>query len=77
MPTMDVEEWAREFSRPGALWFAKRLSANDTQQTGAHQAGPYIPKQMAFEVFPELCQPEPPPGVNKETNLIAYRLAFG
>lgn len=30
----------------------KRLSANDTGATGAHQSGPYIPKSIAFSLCP-------------------------
>ena len=37
--------------------FAKRLAANDTLATKAHQAGPYIPKSIAFEIFPSLNNP--------------------
>jgi hypothetical protein len=34
---------------------AKTLSANDTSETGAHQAGMYIPKRgRVLEFFPEL-----------------------
>lgn len=32
----------------------KRLSANDTGATQAHQAGPYIPKEIAFALCPSL-----------------------
>ena len=32
----------------------KRLSANDTGATEAHQAGPYIPKDIAFALSPGL-----------------------
>ena len=32
----------------------KRLSANDTGATQAHQAGPYIPKEIAFVLSPSL-----------------------
>jgi hypothetical protein len=32
----------------------KRLSANDTGATGAHQVGPYIPNRVAFAVDPSL-----------------------
>ncbi len=35
-------------------WWLKRLSANDTQQTGGHQAGAYVPKDVIFNVIPEL-----------------------
>jgi restriction endonuclease EcoRII-like protein len=38
----------------GGFLFAKRLAANDTLATGAHQAGFYIPKGVAFELFPSL-----------------------
>ena len=38
----------------GGSLFAKRLAANDTLATGAHQAGFYIPKSVAFELFPSL-----------------------
>jgi len=40
------------------MWFVKRLSGNDTLATKAHQAGPYIPKEFLFEVFPELNRPD-------------------
>lgn len=34
--------------------FAKRLAANDTLATGSHQAGLYIPNEIAFRLFPSL-----------------------
>src|SRR5437588_3751766 len=46
--------WLDEYDRPGFLWYVKRLAANDTLATHAHQAGPYIPKQTLFAVFPRL-----------------------
>jgi hypothetical protein len=58
MAISDVTDWIDEFSRPGLTWFVKRLSANDTLATGAHQAGPYIPKSFLFDVLPEIDQPE-------------------
>jgi len=36
------------------VWLAKRLSGNDTQLTGGHQAGPYIPKGFVRSRFPGL-----------------------
>ena len=39
---------------PDVRWWLKRLSANDTQQTGGHQAGVYVPKDVIFNVLPEL-----------------------
>jgi hypothetical protein len=57
MALADVTDWIDDFGRPGIVWFAKRLSANDTLATHAHQAGPYIPKEFLFEMFPQLNQP--------------------
>src|ERR1019366_3889063 len=50
----DLTDWLDEFERPGFVWFVKRLAANDTLATNAHQAGPYIPKRFLFTVFPGL-----------------------
>lgn len=54
---MDLTEWMDAQSEPGVLWWIKRLSGNDTLANGSHQAGPYIPKDVLFEVFPTLNQP--------------------
>ena len=54
MPVMSLSDWVSEFSRPENLWYVKRLSANDTLANRAHQAGPYIPKEVIFEVVPSL-----------------------
>ncbi len=55
MPLWELEEWLDEQDRPDdVLWYVKRLSANDTQANGSHQAGPYIPKRVLFNVFPSL-----------------------
>lgn len=43
-----------EFGRPGFLWYAKRLAANDTLESGGNQAGPYMPKELIFELFPSV-----------------------
>ncbi len=37
--------------------FVKRLAANDTLATDAHQAGPYVPKNVMFLLFPSLNAP--------------------
>jgi hypothetical protein len=58
MPVEDLLDWLEENARPGRIWFVKRLSGNDTQATGSHQAGPYIPKEFLLGVFPELNRPE-------------------
>lgn len=44
-------------SAQDCAWYVKRLSANDTLATGAHQAGPYVSKDLLFEVLPELDAP--------------------
>ena len=54
MPVQDLGDWLDEHQQDGVLWYVKRLSANDTQATGGHQAGFYIPKQVAFNVMPSL-----------------------
>lgn len=43
---------------PSVRWWLKRLSPNDTQQTGGHQAGIYVPKRVMFHLVPELERPE-------------------
>ncbi len=48
--------WFDDCSSAGCLWYVKRLSGNDTLANGTHQAGPYIPKNFLFEVFPEINQ---------------------
>jgi hypothetical protein len=54
MALIDLIDWLDDFTGPEFIWCAKRLSANDTQANGSHQAGTYIPKAPLFEVFPEL-----------------------
>jgi hypothetical protein len=53
-----LSDWLEHNSRRHILWYAKRLSGNDTLANGSHQAGPYIPKGLLFQVFPSLNQPE-------------------
>ena len=50
--------WLTEFSRPDRVWYAKRLSGNDTLANGSHQAGPYIPRDFLNSRFPSLNRPE-------------------
>ena len=52
MPTL--ADWLDEHDRAGFVWYVKRLAANDTLATHAHQAGPYIPKSFLFTAFPAL-----------------------
>ena len=53
MPTIDLYDWLDETDRPGFVWYAKRLAANDTLATNAHQAGPYITKTGSPQEFDE------------------------
>ena len=54
---MDVEAWLDDMAVRGYVWYLKRLSANDTQLTGGHQAGLYVPKDVMFLLFPTLNRP--------------------
>jgi hypothetical protein len=54
MAIADLAGWFDEFDRPGFVWGVKRLAANDTLATKAHQAGPYMPKNFMFGIFPSL-----------------------
>jgi hypothetical protein len=56
--THDFASWLSDFSVSNWLWYAKRLSGNDTLANGTHQAGPYVPKSVLFQVFPSLHNPE-------------------
>lgn len=56
--THDFASWLSDFSASTWLWYAKRLSGNDTLANGTHQAGPYVPKSVLFQVFPPLDNPE-------------------
>jgi hypothetical protein len=52
MAVSDFTDWLAEFCAPGIALFVKRLSGNDTLANGTHQAGPYIPKDFLFRIFP-------------------------
>ena len=56
----DFARWMTEFARSDRVWYAKRLSGNDTLANGTHQAGPYIPRDFLNSRFPSLYQPEEP-----------------
>lgn len=58
MALADITDWIDEFGRPGTIWYAKRLSANDTLANKAHQAGPYVPKDFLFRIFPAINRPD-------------------
>ena len=50
--------WLTEFARPDRVWYAKRLSGNDTLANGTHQAGPYVPRDFLNSRLPSLNRPE-------------------
>jgi len=52
--SMDIDSWLDSISAPGWIWYAKRLSANDSGATGSHMAGIYLPKQFLWLVFPSM-----------------------
>ena len=54
----DFNRWLTKFARPDRVWYAKRLSGNDTLANGAHQAGPYIPRDFLNSRFPSLNRPK-------------------
>jgi hypothetical protein len=58
MTLLGIADWMNMYGRPGVVWYAKRLAANDTLATNAHQAGPYISKDFLFQVFPSLNRPD-------------------
>jgi len=53
---IDLSDWMDEHSKPHIVWYVKRLAANDTLASGAHQAGPYIAKDFFIQCIP---LPEP------------------
>lgn len=54
----DFTHWMTELARPDRVWYAKRLSGNDTLANGTHQAGPYIPRDFLNSRFSSLNRPE-------------------
>lgn len=58
MALADLTDWMDENTGQHIVWYVKRLAANDTLASGAHQAGPYIPKEFLFDIFPSLNRPE-------------------
>jgi hypothetical protein len=49
-----LSTWMESVSGAGWHWYVKYLSGNDTLLNGSHQAGPYVPKSLAFRLFPSL-----------------------
>lgn len=58
MPAADIVEWLEDHSGSGFIWYVKRLSGNDTLANESHQAGPYIPRDFLFRIFPALARQE-------------------
>lgn len=54
MTIADLSDWTSSAQRRGCVWYVKRLSANDTLANESHQAGPYVPKDLLFELYPAL-----------------------
>jgi hypothetical protein len=52
-----LRDWLVRIGGDDWVWFAKRLSANDTGLTGGHQVGFYVPSEFALAVAPELAEP--------------------
>lgn len=51
---LPIQDFLDSLESQGGRIFAKRLAANDTLATHSHQAGPYVPKSVAFDIFPSL-----------------------
>lgn len=58
MALADVSAWLTSFRREDAVWYVKRLAANDTLATESHQAGPYVPKEFLLDLLSELNRPD-------------------
>lgn len=58
MAVEDFIDWMNNFARAEVVFYIKRLAANDTLATGAHQAGPYMPRKFLFQLFPALDRPD-------------------
>ena len=54
--TDGLRDWLTRIATDEWVWYAKRLSANDTGLTGGHQVGFYVPGDFALRVAPELAE---------------------
>lgn len=61
--SIDVRAWIDSVTGRGWYWYAKRLSGNDTLLNKSHQAGLYIPRQVAARLFPSLKEGDKNPRV--------------
>jgi hypothetical protein len=67
-----LRDWLIRISGEEWVWFAKRLSANDTGLTGAHQVGFYVPRTFALAVAPELAEHRKNPGRDITFTLVSH-----
>jgi len=68
-----IELWLRDVSGDEWFWLAKRLSANDTLANNAHQAGPYLPNDVARSLFPGIFEPlRPNPDVQLPASIDSH-----
>lgn len=58
MSISDLTDWLNQEETESNIWYVKRLSGNDTLANEANQAGPYIPREFIFNVFPSINQPD-------------------
>lgn len=63
---LELSEWLDRVTDPEWTWYMKRLAPNDTGLTKSHQAGPYIPKPVAFPLL-GLDLHNPPTGIVRKT----------
>lgn len=54
MSVGDLGDWLDEYGGQGFTWYVKRLSGNDTLANDSNQAGPYVPREVLFGIFPDL-----------------------
>lgn len=54
MSLNSILDWIDEVSEPEYVWFVKYLAGNDTHANRTHQAGPYIPKSVLRNLFPDI-----------------------
>ena len=50
----ELQEWLHGANTDEWYWYLKRLSCNDTGQTGGHQVGVYLPNKATFFLFPAM-----------------------
>lgn len=55
---LSLTRFLEEIDDRALFWIVKRLSGNDTNLTGGHQSGLYLPRAFFEVVFPEICTTE-------------------